>query len=49
MGLLKSIVSSMIIESGVHAERDRADGSKPLVPKNVVDTAGSSCLIGETI
>lgn len=49
MGLLKSIESSIIIESGVQVERDSADGSKPPVLKKVVDTAGTSCLTGEMI
>lgn len=37
------------MESGVHAERDSAEGSRPPVPRNVGDTAGTSCLIGDTI
>ena len=47
--LLKSNGSSIIIGSPGQADRVRADGSKAPVFINVVETMGTSCLIGGTI
>lgn len=49
IGLLKSTGSSIIIESFIHAARDRAEGSRAPVFMNVEATSGDSCLTGDTI